>query len=83
MIFSTGQTGRENLLVLGESYDNAVLKLLASHFNNTSSVDLRYYEAYMGKKFSFSDYVKEHGITQVLLIGNIDYFIMDEFLLEG
>ena len=23
------------------------------------------------------------GITQVLLIGNIDYFIMDEFLLEG
>lgn len=83
VIFSTGQTGRENLLVLGESYDNAVLKLLASHFNNTYSVDLRYYEAYMGKKFSFSDYVKEHGITQVLLIGNIDYFIMDEFLLEG
>ena len=83
VIFSTGQAGRENLLVLGESYDNAVLKLLASHFNNTYSVDLRYYEAYMGKKFSFSDYVKEHGITQVLLIGNIDYFIMDEFLLEG
>ncbi|MDE6261308.1 MAG: hypothetical protein K2M42_10705 [Oscillospiraceae bacterium] len=83
VVFSTGQTGRENLLVLGESYDNAVLKLLASHFNNTYSVDLRYYEAYMGKPFSFTDYVKEHDITQVLLIGNIDYFIMDEFLLEG
>lgn len=83
VVFSTGQTGRENLLVLGESYDNAVLKLLASHFDNTYSVDLRYYEAYMGKSFSFSDYVEEHDISQVLLIGNIDYFLMDEFLLEG
>lgn len=83
VIFSTGQAGRENLFVLGESYDNAVLKLLASHFNNTYSVDLRYYEAYMGKPFSFGQYVEEHNITQVLLIGNIDYFLMDEFLLEG
>lgn len=81
--FSTGKTGRENILILGESYDNAVIKMLASHFNNTYAVDLRYYEAYMGEKFSFSDYVEEHGATQVLLIGNIDYFLMDEFLLEG
>ena len=80
--FSTGKTGRENILILGESYDNAVIKMLASHFNNTYAVDLRYYEAYMGEKFSFSDYVEEHDITQVLLIGNIDYFLMDEFLLE-
>ena len=83
VVFSTGRTERENLLILGESYDNAVLKLLAAHFNDTCAVDLRYYEAYMGGKFSFSNYVEEHGITQVLLIGNIDYFLMDEFLLEG
>ena len=83
VVFSTGRAERENLLVLGESYDNAVLKLLASHFNNTYSVDLRYYEAYMGRKFSFTDYVRENDITKVLLIGNIDYFLMDEFLLEG
>ena len=60
-----------------------LLELLASHFNNTYSVDLRYYEAYMGEKFSFDQYVEEHGVNQVLLIGNIDYFIMDEFLLGG
>jgi len=82
-VFSTGRADRENLLVLGESYDNAVLRLLATHFNNTYAVDLRYYEVYMGEKFSFSDYVKERDITQVLLIGNIDYFLMDEFRLEG
>ena len=83
VVFSTGRNERQNLLILGESYDNAVIKLLASHFDNTYAVDLRYYEAYMGEPFSFSDYVEEHNITQVLLIGNIDYFIMDEFLLEG
>lgn len=81
--FSTGRTDRENLLILGESYDNAVIKMLAAHFNHTYAVDLRYYEAYMGKAFSFSDYVEERGITQVLLIGNIDYYLMDEFRLEG
>lgn len=81
--FSTGRTGRENILILGESYDNAVLKLLATHFDNTYAVDLRYYEAYMGEKFSFDRYVEEHDITQVLLIGNIDYFLMNEFRLEG
>lgn len=81
--FSTGRTDRENILILGESYDNAVIKMLASHFNHTYAVDLRYYEAYMGEKFSFSDYVEERGITQVLLIGNIDYYLMDEFRLEG
>ena len=83
VIFSTGRSERENILILGESYDNAVVQLLATHFNNTYAVDLRYYEAYMGQKFSFSDYVAEHGITKVLLIGNIDYVLMSEFLLEG
>lgn len=81
--FSTGRADRENLLILGESYDNAVVRLLSTHFNRTYAVDLRYYEAYMGEPFSFSDYVEAHGITQVLLIGNIDYYLMDEFRLEG
>lgn len=29
IIFDTGRTDRGNLLVIGESYDNAILKLLA------------------------------------------------------
>lgn len=67
--------------MIGESYDNAVLKLLASHFNNTYSIDLRYYEAYMGQSFSLSEYLREHEIDKVLLIGNIDYYLMTEFQL--
>ncbi|MBS6367540.1 MAG: hypothetical protein KH420_09370 [Clostridiales bacterium] len=83
VIFDTGTTGRGSLLVLGESYDNAILKLLSESFDKTYSVDLRYYEAKMGQSFQLSAYLQAHDITTVLLIGNIDYFVMDEFSLRG
>ena len=69
-------------MVIGESYDNAILKLLASHFEKTFSIDLRNYERTFGSKFQFSQYVKDNNVDKVLLIGNIDYFTMDEFMLE-
>ena len=80
IVFDTGRDG-ENLLVIGESYDNAILKLLASHFSKTFSIDLRYYEHSFGQAFDFSEYVKAHDISKVLLVGNIDYYIMREFLI--
>ena len=83
IIFDNHRPERENILVIGESYDNAILKLIASHFNRTYSIDLRHYSTTMGHDFAFSDYVAKNNITKILLIGNIDYFIMDEFLLEG
>ena len=82
-VFDTETQGRGNLLVIGESYDNAVLKLLASHYDKTYSVDLRYYEPHMGNAFDFSTYTAEHAIDTVLLIGNIDYYVMSEFMLGG
>ncbi len=82
IIFNTHNTSKDNLLVIGESYDNAILKLLASHFFKTYSIDLRNYESFMGEKFNFSQYVREQEIDKVLLIGNIDFFIMEEFMLE-
>lgn len=83
VVFSGGRPGGGNILVVGESYDNAILRLLASHFDNLCSVDLRYYSAYMGKEFRLSEYLAEHDIDRVLLIGSIDSFGMDEFRLEG
>ncbi len=78
-VLTTGTQGRGNLLVIGESFDNAVLKLLASHYDTLYSVDLRYYQHSMGKEFDLSSYTKEHGISTVLLIGNLDYFVQDTF----
>ena len=82
VVFDTGNTEKENLLVIGDSFDNAVLKLLASHYHRTYGVDLRYYEHYMGEPFSLGDYLAEQDISTVLLIGNIDFFILPEFMLE-
>jgi len=82
VILDTGSPG-ENLLILGESYDNAVLKLLACHFGRTHAVDLRYYEPLMGQPFRLADYVQTHNIDRVLLMGNIDYFTMNDFALEN
>lgn len=81
-ILDTHRQDRPNILILGESYDNALLKLLASHYGKTCSIDLRNYLATMGQEFAFSDYLEEHEITQVLLIGSSSFFSMEEFMLE-
>ena len=83
IVFTSEHTDRGNLLVIGESYDNAILKLLASHFDQTFSVDLRAYERDMGAEFSLSAYLEAHDIDKVLLIGNIDFFLKTEFMLRG
>lgn len=82
IIFDTGNQEAENILVLGESFDNAILKLMASHFNQLHSIDLRNFESQNGKPFRLAEYTREHEITKVLLIGNLDWFLMSEFLLE-
>lgn len=81
--FRTQQTGAGNVLLLGESFDNAILKLLAGHFENLYAVDLRAYEADTGTPFSFSEYVAARGIDTVLFIGNIDFYRMEAFNMEG
>lgn len=83
VVFDTHRADRSNLLILGESYDNAVIKLLATHFQKTYAVDLRYYSPYMGEEFSLGDYLQKNGIDTVLLIGSIDFFNTDDFILEG
>ncbi len=82
LTFSTGDPAKENIVVIGESYDNAILELLASHFNNTYSIDLRHYERTVGKKFVLSEYVEGKDIDKVLLIGNSDFFTDDDFIME-
>lgn len=82
LTFSTGDTGKENIVIIGESYDNAILELLAGHYNNTYSIDLRHYERTVGKKFVLSEYVEGKDIDKVLLIGNSDFFTDDDFIME-
>lgn len=79
VVFDTGRPGRDKLLILGDSYDNAIIKLLASHFDRTYAVDQRYYEAENGAPFDLSEYIRAHGITKVLVIGYAVSFHTAEF----
>ncbi len=69
---------KENLLIIGESYDNAINDLLASHFNKTYNIDLRYY-----LDFDLNKFIKDNEINKVLLIGNYEFFRSDVFKLTG
>ncbi len=82
IIFRNPAGNGQKLLMIGESYDNAILKLLASHTSELYSVDLRNYEAQMGRPFDLVSYLEAHGIDHVVLVGNIDYFRSDSFDME-
>ncbi len=81
LVFDTNNPGKENLLVVGDSYDNAILKLLASHYNRTHAIDLRYYiDENGGKGLDFTEYINKHEIDKVLFIGS-DFLYGDSSLI--
>ncbi len=73
LIFRGGGDGG-TMLVMGDSYDNAIAEPLASLFSECRFVDLRSYAAETGSAFDMVSYVQAHDIGSVLLIGGIDYF---------
>ena len=76
--FDYEDPNKENILVIGESYDNAIIPLIASNYNKTFSVDLRH-----NTDFEFDKFVKENNITKVLLIGNSTFFVMESCELKN
>ena len=73
LVFDTGKPGK-NLLVMGDSYDNAIVKPLAASFAKTYCVDLRSYEGEIGRPFDMESYLRDKEIDAVLFVGAIDYF---------
>ena len=71
--FDTGSDG-ENLLVLGDSCDNAIIKALSCSFAKTYAVDLRAYPYDKDTGFQLDEYVKAHHIDKVLFIGCLAHF---------
>ena len=70
----TERTDRGNLLVISNSFSNAITQLLASHYHNVWIVDQRYYEISMGKLFTIPEALTEWDVDQVLILGDGDYF---------
>lgn len=67
-------SGKGTLLVLSDSYSNPLKPLVASHFETTRFIDLRFYENTFKKPFVIEDYIREHGVDQVLFMGSHSFF---------
>ena len=61
--------GAGNLLILADSFSNSMEDLVASHYQNTYSVDLRHYQPETGRPFDIAAFIAEHDITDVLIMG--------------
>lgn len=70
IVFDYNDTSKENILVLSDSFDNAIIKIIANHFNKTYSVDLRGAR----KWFDFSEFVEKNKIDKVIFIGEFYYY---------
>ena len=84
MMLDTNRPERENILVIGDSFDNAVLKLIASHYNKTVSIDMRNLDDYLqGESFNITEFIKANDIDKVLIMASQVVFSSGEYILES
>jgi hypothetical protein len=55
-----------NLLIIGDSYTNAIEPLIASHYHHTYSIDIRYFPDYY---FSLSEFLSQYEVDDILVLG--------------
>ena len=70
--YSTDNGANRNLLIIGSSFRNALDPLLASHYDHTYCVDLRYYTT-----FSLSEFLQEHEVDDIILLGTNQVLFQD------
>jgi hypothetical protein len=68
VVYKNKRPANRNLLIIGPSYTQAIEPLLASHYKETYSIDLRHYEKFAGKPLNLKNYIKENKIDDVLLM---------------
>lgn len=78
IVYDFGTEGRGNLLMIASSYSNPINALIASHFDRTYVIDLRYYRDWAGEDFDPVSYADGKDITEVLLLGDVKLFRAEE-----
>lgn len=69
---------KENLLILATSYSNAINDLIASHFNKTYVIDLRFYKEHYNQDLDINKFIKNNNIDKVLIMGDIYSFAKED-----
>ena len=72
-VVTTGKTDGKKLLVLRDSYFDSVTPYLQKDFSELHIMDLRYYKT-QAMEQSISDYIKQHGIDEVLICYSVATF---------
>lgn len=67
-----------NAIVISDSYSNAIKPVLASHFDKTVYIDLRYYLYEYGDFFNMKKCIEENDIDVVIYMGSMNVIYMDE-----
>lgn len=75
LVYESGRTDRGNLLVLTNSYGCPMRRLLSQHFNKTYFVDLRFYMIQTQKSMRIRQYVEDHDIDKILVLGDVALFM--------
>lgn len=66
--FDFNQSDKPNMLVFVESFSNPLKEIVASHFNRTTYIDVRYYKETYGD-FSMDTFLKQNDIDIILFFG--------------
>lgn len=82
IVFNSNKKSKDNVLIFGDSYDNAIVKLLSKHFNTTVVVDLRWYENFVGEKFTLNYYLQKYNINKILFVGDDSFYASEDFLIN-
>lgn len=69
IIYNYNCPEKENLLIISDSFSNAINEIIASHFNKTHIIDLR-----QNKTFEPNEYIQRNKIDKVLILGDITVF---------
>jgi len=70
--YTFDNNSNRNLLIIGSSFRVALDPLLASHYQITYCIDLRYYTS-----FSLSEFLREHDVDDILVVGDNEVALDD------
>ena len=82
LILKTNRPEKKTLLMFSNSYADAVKLLLLQHYDAVYAIDPRFYELEQGKKFNAQKYIQQNEIDDVLILGDVSFFIRT-FSLSG
>ncbi len=78
IIYDVDNNSKDNLLIMSDSYVWSIDYLIASSFNKTHVINLKYGDL-KGNNFNLSDYIKENNISKVLFLYEAESIMFDQY----